>query len=206
MKHIRLVAFDCDGVMFDTKAANTSYYNEILRFLDKPPLSPEQFEYAHMHTADETLAFLIEDGAELEKAGAYRKTMSYLPFIKDMIVEPHLKPLLRKLKPVVKTAVATNRSDTMDHVLKEHGLEECFDMVVTSLDVQHPKPHPESLIKILRHFGVKPHESIYIGDSILDEMAAKAALIPFVAYDNTRLAADYHISSLKEIETLLDNI
>ncbi len=206
MKNIQLVVFDCDGVMFDTKAANTSYYNEILRFLGKPALTPEQFEYAHMHTVDETLAFLIDDDAELEKAGAYRKTMSYIPFIKDMIVEPYLKPLLRKLKPTVKTAVATNRSDTMDHVLREHGLEECFDMVVTSLDVKHPKPHPESLIKIMRHFDLKPHELIYIGDSKLDEMAAKAALIPFVAYGNTNLTADYYISSLKEVEPLLYKI
>jgi len=204
MKNIRLVAFDCDGVMFDTKAANTSYYNEILRFLGKPPLAPEQFEFVHMHTVDESLAFLIDDPADLEKAGIHRKAMSYMPFIRDMIIEPHLKPLLKKLKIRVNTAIATNRTDTMDHVLKEHGLEECFDLVVTALDVENPKPHPEPLIRILRHFDLKPREMIYIGDSKLDEMAAKAALVPFVAYGNTGLSAEHHISSLEEIEMLLD--
>ena len=205
MKNIRLVAFDCDGVMFDTKAANTSYYNEILRFLGKPPLTPEQFEFAHMHTVDETMALLIDDPVELEKAGTYRKTMSYMPFIKHMIIEPHLKPLLKKLSTRVKIAIATNRTDTMDHVLKVHELEEYFDLVVTALDVENPKPHPESLVRILRHFDVIPRDMIYIGDSKLDEMAARAALVPFVAYDNKNLLADYHISSLEEIETLLGN-
>jgi phosphoglycolate phosphatase len=204
MKNIRLVAFDCDGVMFDTKVANTSYYNEILRFIDKPPLVPEQFEFVHMHTVDESLAFLIDDPVDLEKAGIHRKAMSYMPFVRDMIIEPHLKPLLKKLKTRVNTAIATNRTDTMDHVLKTHVLEDCFDLVVTALDVENPKPHPEALVRILRHFDLKPREMIYIGDSKLDEMAAKAALVPFVAYDNTSLSADYHVTGLSEIEALLE--
>ncbi|MFO7964291.1 MAG: HAD-IA family hydrolase [Desulfobacterales bacterium] len=203
MSLYKLVAFDCDGVMFDTRTANTSYYNEILHFLGKPPLTPEQFKFAHMHTVDETLAFLTDCPDELERAKTFRKTMGYMPFIKDMIAEPYLKPLLKKIKPVVKTAVATNRSDTMDHVLREHGLEQCFDLVVTSLDVENPKPHPESLIKILRHFSLKPGECLYIGDSKLDEMAAKGALVPFAAYDNPGLAADYHINDLAEVVSLL---
>jgi phosphoglycolate phosphatase len=203
MARIELIIFDCDGVMFDTKKANTSYYNQILRYMDKPLLTPEQFAFAHMHTADETLACLLSDERDLEKAQAYRKTMSYVPFIQDMIVEPYLKPLLKKLRPERKTAVATNRSDTMNHVLAEHSLERCFDMVVTSLDVKYPKPHPESLFMILNHFALDPDQSIYIGDSKLDELAARDAGVPFVAYDNLDLDASYHITSLREIEPLL---
>jgi phosphoglycolate phosphatase len=203
MTTIKLVIFDCDGVMFDTRQANTAYYNAILEFLGKPLLTRDQFTFAHMHTADETLAFLLPDAQDLGKARAFRKTMSYMPFIRDMVVEPGLKPLLRKLRPLRKTAVATNRSDTMNHVLAEHGLEGCFDMVVTSLDVTHPKPHPEPLFKILDRFGFKADESLYIGDSELDEMAALAAGVPFAAYGNPNLEADFHITSLREIEILV---
>jgi phosphoglycolate phosphatase len=205
MHTIKLLAFDCDGVMFDTVAANHSYYNDILRFAGGSPLSPEQFEFAHMHTVDETLFFLFQNNPEgLAKAVVYRKNLSYLPFIKDMVIEPGLKPLIEKLRPPCKTAVATNRSDTMDRVLKEHGLENAFDMVVTSLDVAHPKPHPECLIKILDHFHLMPHEAIYIGDSKLDEMAAQGSKIPFVAYDNPALSADFHIKRLDEIMGILN--
>ncbi len=66
-----------------------------------------------------------------------------------------------------------------------------------------PKPHPESLIKIVEHFGIKPSQAIYVGDSVLDEMAAKAAGIPLVAYNNKDLSADYHITNLKELEEML---
>ncbi|MBU4463211.1 MAG: HAD hydrolase-like protein, partial [Proteobacteria bacterium] len=70
--------------------------------------------------------------------------------------------------------------------------------------VKCPKPHPEQLIKILKHFKIKPYNAIYIGDSKLDEMAAKAAEIPLIAYKNRSISADFHIDSLKEIEDILE--
>jgi beta-phosphoglucomutase-like phosphatase (HAD superfamily) len=56
MKDIKVVIFDCDGVMFDTVKANTAYYNSVLRHFGKPDMTPEQFAYSHMHTADDAMA------------------------------------------------------------------------------------------------------------------------------------------------------
>ena len=204
MKNIKVVAFDCDGVMFDTVKANMAYYNHILEHFGRPAMTPEQFAYCHMHTVDQSIANLFHYTENFEAAQAYRKNMSYLPFLKFMEMEPHLKPLLEKLRPRFKTAVATNRSDTMGWVLSEHGLEGYFDLVVSSCDVDRPKPYPDPLIKILKHFEVEPYQSIYVGDSKLDESAAKAAGIPFIAYKNRSLSTDFHIQSLKEIEEFLD--
>ena len=203
MEDIRVVAFDCDGVMFDSVQANMDYYNSILEHFGKPLMTPEQFAYAHMHTANEVLTNLFSDPEALEAACEFRKEMSYWSFIKDMKIEPGLKSLLKKIRPKYGTAVATNRSDTMQGIIAEHGLEGCFDIVVCALDVKNPKPHPESLIKIVEHFGIKPSQAIYVGDSVLDEMAAKAAGIPLVAYNNKDLSADYHITNLKELEEML---
>ena len=50
LKHIKLVAFDCDGVMFDTAQANRLYYSHILQHFDRPTLTEEQFRFVHMHT------------------------------------------------------------------------------------------------------------------------------------------------------------
>ncbi len=120
-----------------------------------------------------------------------------------MEIEPYLKPLIKKIKPLFKTAIATNRTDTMNNVIIEHGLEGCFDLVISASDVTHPKPHPEQLQKILNYFNLKPDQAIYIGDSELDDQAAEKAGVPFVAYKNQLLSADYHIESLKEIEDIL---
>ncbi len=203
MNNIKVVAFDCDGVMFDTVKANTIYYNRVLNHFGKPDMTREQFVYTHMHTADKATAKLFEDEQSFEAAQAFRKRMSYIPFLKYMEIEPHLKPLLKRLRPKYKTAVATNRTDTMKRVLIEHDLEEYFDLVVSALDVENPKPSPDQLIKILEHFNIQPDQLIYIGDSRLDEIAAKAAGIPLIAYKNSSLSADFYINSLKELENIL---
>lgn len=204
MKTIRAIIFDCDGVMFETSEANRAYYNHILSHFNMPSLTQEQFVYAHQHTADEVLQMLFKDETQLEAARNFRRQMSYAMFIPHMIIEPFLKPLLNRLRPQYKTAVATNRSDTMGRVLKDFGLDGLFDMVVTSLDVVNPKPHPEPLLKILQSFQIKPEQALYVGDSPVDELAAKGAGVPLVAYSNPALAAEYHISDLREIERILE--
>jgi HAD superfamily hydrolase (TIGR01509 family) len=204
VKDVKVVAFDCDGVLFDTEQSNRAYYNALLNHLGLPDLSCEQFAYVHMHTLDESLAYLFKDRQSLADAYAYRKTMDYREFIKIMIIEPNLIWLLNKMRPQVKAAVATNRTDTVNGLLEEFGLGGLFDLVVSASDVSLPKPHPDSLLKILRHFRVEPCETIYVGDSRVDEMAATAAGVPLVAFRNPDLSAAYHIDSLRELVRILD--
>lgn len=204
MPDLKIIAFDCDGVMFDTNNANMAYYNQILNHFGMPDMTKEQFAYCHMHTADQSIAWLFEDVKIRKAAHDYRKKMSYMPFLKYMEVEPYLKPLLLRLKPKYKTAVATNRSDTMDSVISVHGLEGCFDIVVSSMDVVHPKPHPDPLIKILDYFQAEPQHLLYIGDSELDQIASRAAGVYFASYNNRALDADYHVKNLKGIEDIIN--
>ena len=204
LEHIKLVAFDCDGVMFDTEQGNRFYYSDILQHFGRPAITEEQFGFVHMHTVHESMAYLFPDEHLLEAAHAFRKTMGYRKYLGYYTMEPQLVPLLDKLRPQIKTAVATNRTDTMDKLLAEFNLDDYFDLVVTSSDVKRPKPHPDALLKILDHFGLASHQAIYIGDSQVDELAAKAANMPLAAYRNRELTADFYIDSLGELEQLLD--
>ena len=117
----------------------------------------------------------------------------------DMIIEPDLKDLLKTLKSKIGLAVATNRSNTIGEVLKTHDLEKYFDIVVSSLDVNHPKPHPESIFKILDFFQVDQNHCIYIGDSKIDYQTARSSRVIFVSYRNPELRADFQIRRLREI-------
>ena len=168
-------------------------------------MTPEQFAYCHMHTVDNALKFLFEDAGQLEAALAFRRTMGYRDFIPMMEIEPHLKPLLRRLRPGVQTAVGTNRTDTMDDVLDAHGLTDDFDLVVTACDVPAPKPAPDILNHALAYFRIDAGEAIYIGDSSLDEQAARAAGIPLIAYRNPELKAWRHVDRLDAVLDLLNS-
>ena len=204
MRNIKVVAFDCDGVMFDTAQANRIYYSRILQHFGRPALTEDQFRFVHMHTVHESVAYLFPEENTLEAAHVFRQSMDYRKYLSYLTVEPQLVSLLEKLRPRIKTAIATNRTNTMEQLLAEFDLEGYFDLVVTSSDVRQPKPHPDALLKILNHFGHAPHQVVYIGDSQVDELAARAAKMPLVAYRNRELAAEYHIESLGELEEILD--
>lgn len=205
-KKISAVIFDCDGVMFDSRQANINFYNHLLGHFGLPPMPEDAVSFIHMHTADESVRHIFRGTPYVEEAQAYRLRMDYSPFIKNMIIEPGLKELLRWLSPEFGLAVATNRSNTIGDVLDYHGLGEFFDIVVSSLDVSRPKPDPESLYTILNFFEISTDQSIYVGDSQVDYETAKAAKVPFVSYQNEDLETPWKIKNLLEVREILQEL
>ena len=197
------VIFDCDGVMFDSRQANIHYYNRLLAHFDLPPMTDEKVAFVHMHTADESVGYIFQGTPYVEEAQEYRLQMDYSPFIKDMIIEPGLKELLRALHPHFGLAVATNRSNTIGDVLECFGLTGFFDIVVSSLDVKEPKPHPEAIFKILDFFRIGPANCVYVGDSEVDYKVCQAAGVSLIAYKNKALKAEIHIESLAQVKDIL---
>jgi HAD superfamily hydrolase (TIGR01509 family) len=200
---ISAVIFDCDGVMFDSRQANINFYNHILTHFGLPPMTAEDIEFVHMNTVVESLNHIFGDSPYLAEAQEYRLQLDYIPFIKDMVMEPGLKEVLDFLKPDFGLAVATNRSSTIGKVLELNGLSHYFDIVVSSLDVKNPKPHPEPVFKILDFFGIEPRECLYVGDSEVDFQVCLAAGVPLIAYKNKSLQAHIHVESLAKIKDIL---
>lgn len=198
------VIFDCDGVMFDSRRANVNYYNHLLAAFGLPPMPPEHEEYVHMHTAAQSVERIFQGTPHLAAAQDYRLRLDYTPFVKDMILDPELRPLLERLRPRFGLAVATNRSNTIEMVLARHGLRRHFDIIVSSLDVEHPKPHPEALHRILAFFDLRADHAYYVGDTWVDQETARAAGVPFVAFRNPELDAPHHASRLTEIDSIVE--
>jgi len=201
---LKLLVFDCDGVLFDSREANRAYYNAIAEAMGRPPLTEEEFAVVHMQTAENSVRFMFRDQPELlEKALDFQRQLDYERFLPLMKPEPGLKELIQKVRPPLKTAISTNRTTTMGRLLEIFGLEPYFDLVVTALTAPKPKPHPEALNVILKHFGVSPREILYIGDSEVDWQLTQQVGAPLVAFKNPALPADYHVSSFEELDTLL---
>ncbi len=203
MKKISAVIFDCDGVMFESRQANINFYNHILEHFGQPPMSPEEVDFVHVSTAGEAVSHIFRNTSLTAAADEYRLQMDYSPFIRDMIIAPGLKDLLNAIKDRFGLAIATNRSTTMGDVLKWNGLDPYFDIVVSALDVKYPKPHPESVFKILTFFGLRPDQAVYIGDSAVDYEAATAAGVHFVVFGNAELNTSFKAQTMGEIESIL---
>ena len=143
-----------------------------------PPLTPEAVDYIHSHTVRESLEYLFQGYPDFAAVFDFDRNFDYGPFIAMMVEEPHLRDFLQFLRPEHYTALATNRTTTTGAVLDYHRLADDFDLVVSAQDVSRPKPHPESFVRILEHFGIEPREAIYIGDSQVDEHFADNAGVP----------------------------
>jgi HAD superfamily hydrolase (TIGR01509 family) len=189
--------------MFDSREANIDFYNHLLTHFGLSPMEKEAVDFVHMHTADESIRHIFQGTPHVQEALAYRWEMDYAPFIRHMVMEPGLKELLGILKPRFGLAVATNRSNTIGDVLETHSLRAFFDIVVSSLDVENPKPHPEALLKILDFFKLSPDQALYVGDSAVDYETALGSGVVFIAYKNRQLEADFHVDSLMDIRDLV---
>jgi FMN phosphatase YigB (HAD superfamily) len=86
--------------------------------------------------------------------------------------------------------------------MKMHDLESYFDLVVTSLDVEQPKPHIEGLVKILNHFQLSASEAVYIGDSMVDREHTAGVNMRLISFKNPDLPAEYHVNRFLEIPNL----
>lgn len=189
LKGLKGIIFDCDGVLFDSRDVNIKFYNEIRKFFDLPTMSPEQEEFVHTHSVQDSFRHILPPGYEAEFS-RIRDQLDYSRLLPYMRMEEGLRELMEFLagKPL-KTAINTNRTTTMNLLLTTFGLEKYFWPVVTAADVSRPKPHPESLFKILDYWSVMPHEVVFIGDSVVDQETAMGAQTPFWAFKNECLHA-----------------
>ncbi len=203
MAPLKLVIFDCDGVMFDSKDANRIYYNHLLEKFGHPLMDEQEGDYVHSHNVLDSVNYIFRKyPREIEAVNQYRISVDYTPFLKYMVIEPDLKEFLGMLKPKFYTAISTNRSNTMPSIMKMHDLETYFDLVVTSLDVEQPKPHTEGLVKVLNHFQLSASEAVYIGDSMVDREHTAGVNMRLISFKNPDLPAEYHVNSFLEIPNL----
>ena len=198
-----LIIYDCDGVLIDSRRSNQAFYNHLLAHFGRPPLTPEQLEIVHAATAQEAVNFLFAGTPWLAAAQEFQRQVDNTPFIALIQPEPHIREVLRQLRPAYRTAIATNRGRSLPPVLQFLGLEGLFDLTVSCYEVTHPKPHPECLQKILHHFRVSPEEALFLGDSEVDRLVAEAAGVPLAAYKNRNLPAPYYLQDHRELLRLL---
>ena len=198
---LNLIVFDCDGVLFDSREANRVYYNDLLRAFKHSPMDDQELDYVHSHNVTDSVSHIFRKypATDLEGVHRYRQEQSYTPYLSHMVMEPDLKQFLDIVKPIYHLAISTNRTTTMRPLLESYGLTTYFELVVTSIDVPNPKPAPDALFKIFSHFGCRPEETIFIGDSEVDRQHTENAGVDLIACKNRHLKARFHVDKFMQI-------
>lgn len=113
---------------------------------------------------------------------------------RETVLLPGAEELLRGLKAagVQCGIVSSKRGDTIEIIMERLKVMDTLTLVIGSHDVKKAKPDPEGLLWAMERMGVRPRDTLFCGDTVLDAGAAKNAGCDFAAVLNgTTPAGDF---------------
>lgn len=207
---IKALVFDMDGVIIDSEPIHIDLTVQVVRDVGKEPTDSEIYEFIGVRN-EEMWATLIERHGiteTVEQLIERQNKYLYQRFF-DEKLEPidGIEDLMKSAKKNgMKIALATSSPRFLaEHILKNIGLIQYFDALVTADDVSNGKPHPEIYQKAAQALGVKPEYCIAIEDGEKGIQSAKNAGMICIAFKNPNSGnqdttkADFVVSSIREI-------
>ena len=179
---IRAVLFDLDGVLIDSYRAWFHQFQAALLHFGYAPLSEAEFREHWGQSTDHDVETFMPERTTIEVKkyffDHYREYVGYLR------LQPDAKRILRfvKRQDLLVGCVTNSHSPIVTQTLAHFRLSEYFETVVTADDVQHPKPAPAMIRQACTHLGVRPEQTLFIGDTLADVQAAHSAGCVFVGY------------------------
>ncbi|MBO5872833.1 MAG: HAD family hydrolase [Clostridia bacterium] len=175
---IKLAVFDMDGTIcntIDDLAAATNYTLSVLGY---PLHTTDEYKYFVGNGIAKLLERSLPEGnSSAEEVKEAREIfLSYYKehFADKTVAYDGIIPLLKALKMAgIHTAVCTNKAHEMAKVIDSKLFYDLFDIVIGQSDEYPLKPDPTSLFNIMKNFGAKPQETVFIGDSDVDMRTAK---------------------------------
>ena len=169
------ILFDLDGTLVDSLSTTFDAFNHAILECGGKKHTPEQI-MAHFGLGEgQIFARLVGDH---NAQRAYDAHHEYLLKNMDQVpLHEGVEELLEKLREAgVPLSIVTGRSwATTETILKHHRLLDQFVTVIANDHVGQPKPSPEGLEMAIKRMNLKPSEVIYVGDSSMDILAARAA-------------------------------
>jgi HAD superfamily hydrolase (TIGR01509 family) len=177
---IKLVVFDLDGVLLDSKEIHFNALNLALDEVgdDYIILRHEQDTVYEGLTTNAKLQILTETkGLPKELYGdVWQRKQEYSAVLFESISpDEDLVSLFKFIKSRgIRIAVASNSiRKTLDTCLKSLGVQPFVDYSLSNEDVELPKPDPQIYNKCMEHFNSRPDETVIFEDS---EIGLRAAL------------------------------
>ncbi len=172
----KALIFDLDGTLADTMPVHFWAYKNIL--VDYGiDFTPELFATLAGVPAVGTIEKLNEQfGTKMnpEEVGHFKEA-EYEKIMHRMKPIIPVVDLVKKYHGKMPMAVGTGGYHRLAWKTMEIlGLDKYFDILVSSNDVSHPKPHPETFLKCAELMGVKPAICEVFEDAALGIQAAKS--------------------------------
>lgn len=188
----KLVIFDLDGVLIDSRELHFHSLNDALKGIDVKYVI-ERDEHLSIYDGLNTtrkLKLLSElKGLPLEYHDMIwqRKQLATLELIKKFSVDDKLIDIFSKIKSAgYMIAVASNSiRETVKLSLLRIGVMEYVDYYISNQDVFNPKPFPEMYWKCMTTLHALPKDTLIIEDSHIGRQGALDSGAVLLAVENT---------------------
>ncbi|XXF09380.1 phosphoglycolate phosphatase [Pseudomonas sp. D1-3] len=199
----RLVMFDLDGTLVDSVPDLATAVDRMLGELGRPAAGVEKVRKWVGNGARVLVRRALADDidhAEVSDAETEIALARFLDIYADchdlITLYPGVHELLEALSTAaVELAVVTNKPERfVAPLLEQVGLGGYFRWIIGGDTLPQQKPDPAALLQVMRLAGVTKEQSLFVGDSRSDVLAARAAGVPCVAvsygYNHGRPVAD----------------
>lgn len=203
----KLVIFDLDGVLIDSRELHFHSLNDALKGIDVKYVI-ERDEHLSIYDGLNTtrklklLSELKRLPLEYHDMIWQRKQLATLELIKKFSVDDKLIDIFSKIKSAgYMIAVASNSiRETVKLSLLRIGVMEYVDYYISNQDVFNPKPFPEIYWKCMTTLHALPRDTLIIEDSHIGRQGALDSGAVLLAVENT------HNVTWEKIEKKLQQI
>ena len=185
---IRAVLFDLDGTLIDTLPDLHAAACAMLNDLGRPPLPLESIRAYVGRGIPNLIKRVLANSLHVaedpnppppEAVASYRRHYARENGRNAKVYPGVLEGLASLHAQGVPLGVVTNKADTfIQPLLEQTGLSGYFEVLVGGDRLPKVKPDPMPLVWACGRLGVSPAETLFIGDSINDALAARAAGCP----------------------------
>jgi phosphoglycolate phosphatase len=208
MSRFRLIVFDLDGTLVDSRRDLAEAANAVLEACG-----------GRRHS-EEAIGQMVGDGAPVLVARAFREAnctpppdalARFLALYNQRLLyftRPYdgIVDVLTHLERDAALAVLTNKPLAATHaILDGLALKRFFDERIVGGDGPHPrKPEPNGLLHLMKAAAVGADETLLVGDSLVDLRTARAAATGVCLARYGFGFAEFPVTELRDTDYLID--
>ncbi len=185
MKRYKALIFDFDMTLADTAKVIAELLNASANDFGYPSMSFDDVLPVIGHTHEIMLSHVTgqKDPQRISHMRSHYRQLCRSRMADNTEIFEDVPACLKNIasKGIQIGLLSLKLRDVLMQSLIKYDLAKYFSAIVGCEDVTAPKPDPSGLFTVLKILGLEPTDALYIGDSLVDESAAKAAGIDFSA-------------------------
>ena len=205
------IIFDIDGTLTETNELIYATFNHVIGKYLNTTYTSQEITALFGPTAETIIRDLIKENTEEaveDYFNFYESNHFSMAKVYDGISEIIIG--IRNLGIPLSIYTGKGRRSSMI-TLKQAGLIDYFDMIVTGDDIADHKPSPEGVDMFVEKFGLTREKVLMIGDAPADVKAARATGIKIasVLWDSyakeevMKMGSDYYFNTVEDIKEFL---